>query len=227
MKQRRIISIIIPTLNEENTIRQVLSSIPHNILEPVEVLVVDGGSVDGTVEVARSLGATVVEQTKPGYSNAILEGISLAKGDVLVFIDGDGVYDPREIPSLLSIMESQDADLVIGSRFLGEIKPGNIPWLKYLVNRLFNYLLRIFLGRKISDPGSGFIVAKKASLLRLKEHLQEPIKYSMIVVGLNKGLKIIEAPITFYPRIGKSKLCSMREFLWSFHGMLKTKIRRV
>lgn len=98
MKQRLLISIIIPTLNEESSIGQVLTSIPYNMLESVEVLIIDGGSVDGTVEVAKSLGATVVRQSKPGYSNAILEGIRRAKGDVLVLIDGDGVYDPREIP---------------------------------------------------------------------------------------------------------------------------------
>lgn len=122
-------------------------------------------------------------------------------------------------------MESQDADLVIGSRFLGEIKPGNIPRLKNLMSRLFNYFLGIILRKQISDPTSGFIVAKKASSLVLKDQLQEPIKYSMILAGFSKGLKILEAPITFYPRTGKSKLGSLKVFLRTFGTLLKIKIK--
>jgi len=221
MQNQRLISIIIPTLNEEAAIGQVLRSIPYRDLGPTEVIVIDGGSADGTVEVARALGATVVKQSKPGYGQAILEGISRAKGDLLVFADGDGVYDLREIPSLLSIMESQDADMVIGSRFRGEMKPGSMPLIRSLMSRLFNYLLGIFLRSQIADLTSGFRLAKKASLLRLENQLQEPVQYSMIVAAFFNKLRVIEAPITFYPRIGRSKLSSSSAFFRTLGLLLK------
>jgi glycosyltransferase involved in cell wall biosynthesis len=226
MKKQQLVSIIIPTLNEEEAIGQVLRSIPYRDLGPIEVIVVDGGSADGTVEVAKALGANVVKQSKPGYGQAILEGISRAKGDLLVLVDGDGVYDLREIPYLLKVVESQDADIVIGSRFRGEIKPGSMPMIRYLMNRLFNYLLGIFLPIQVADLMSGFRVAKKTSLLRLKNQLREPVQYSMILSAFFNKMKVIEVPITFYPRIGRSKLSSSRAFFTTLGFLLKLRIWR-
>lgn len=138
---KHLISIIIPTLNEEYTIGQVLGLIPYRELTQFEVIVIDGGSTDGTTEIAKSLGASVVTQTKSGYARAIIEAISYAKGDILVFLDGDGIYDSREIPQLLRVMKEENADLVIGSRFRGEVKPGTIPIIRLFGNKLLNLLL--------------------------------------------------------------------------------------
>jgi len=224
MKAKRLVSIIIPTLNEEATIGQILRGIPYRDLGEAEVLVIDGGSSDGTIEVAKALGATVISQSKPGYGQAILEGITHAKGDRLVLIDGDGVYDPRELPSLLKMMDMHDADLVIGSRFLGEIKPGAIPLMRSLMDELLTFILRIIIGKRITDFGSGFRVFKKESFKKLENELREPAQYSMIWSALSYDLKVVEAPVTFYPRSGKSKLTPLSAGFRILRLFLKTKI---
>jgi glycosyltransferase involved in cell wall biosynthesis len=210
--KKQLVSIIIPTFNEEYAIRQVLSLIPYRELEQSEVIVIDGGSSDGTGEIAKTFGADVITQTKPGYAWAIIEAISHAKGDILVFLDGDGVYDPREIPRLLKIMNEEKADLVIGSRFRGEVKPGSIPITRLLGNKLINLSFAL-LGIRITDPFSGFIVTRKAAvpgLEELRKSVSEPTRYPTLAKVrlrvLLRGGKIIEAPITFYPRREKSKL---------------------
>lgn len=212
--KKQLVSIVIPTLNEEYAIGQVLSLIPYRELERVEVIVVDGGSSDGTTEIAKALGASVKTQTKPGYARAIIEAISYASGDILVFLDGDGIYDPREIPRLLKVMKEENADLVIGSRFRGEVKPGTTPIISLWRNKLLNLAFTLLLGTRITDALSGFIVARKTAvskLERLPEPAAEPVQYAIIAeVHLRQG-KVVEAPITFYPRIGKHKLSPLLE----------------
>lgn len=164
---------------------------------------------DGTTEIAKALGVTVKIQKGTGYGRAIVEAIPYARGDILVFIDGDGVYDPREIPKLLKVMKKEKADLVIGSRFRGEVKPGTTPFLRLMANKLLNLFFGLLLRRPITDAFSGFIVAKKMTLSRI-ERLPglgaEPALHTIIAeVSLKQG-KVVEAPITFYPRIGKYKL---------------------
>ena len=166
--KKQLVSIIVPTLNEEYAIGQVLSLIPYRELERAEVIVIDGGSSDGTTEIAKALGVTVKIQKGTGYGRAIVEAISYARGDILVFIDGDGVYDPREIPKLLKVMKEEKADLVIGSRFRGEVKPGTTPFLRLMANKLLNLFFGLLLRRPITDAFSGFIVAKKMTLSRIE-----------------------------------------------------------
>ena len=206
---RKLISIIIPTLNEESGIEQVLRLIPYRDLEQVEVIVIDGGSSDGTPEIAKSLGVCVVPQKRPGYSQAIIEGLSYAKGEILVFVDGDAVYDPREIPALIRVMNEEKADLVIGSRFRGEVKPGAIPKVRLFANKLLNIMASRLLGTRITDAFSGFIVARKmvvSKLAELSEPIPTPVQYAIIAEVYKKQGKIVEAPVTFYPRIGRYKL---------------------
>ena len=209
-KEKPKISIVIPTLNEETGIREVLQSIPYRELVQPEVLVVDGGSVDGTIEVARGLGATIIPQSKKGYEQAILEGAKHARGDIIVFIDGDGVYDPREIPKMLDFMKSQNADMVIGSRYLGVREPGAFPSLRDYGNRFFTLLINLLLGIGITDVFSGFTALRKELFEKIEGRIIEPAQYSIIASTYRSNGKIVEVPITFYPRLGKAKMSTAR-----------------
>lgn len=227
--KKQSVSIIIPTLNEEEAIGRVLSLIPYRELEQVthvrpQVIVIDGGSSDGTIEIVKALGASVKTQTKLGYGRAIKEAIPYAEGEILVVLDGDGVYDPREIPKLLKIMKEENADLVIGSRFLGEIKPETTPVIRLLGNKLMNLFFSLLLGKRITDAFSGFIVVRKtvvSKLERLQDPVAEPTQPDIIAeVHLRHG-KVVEAPITFYSRIGRYKLNPLLGSFRLFFSILK------
>jgi glycosyltransferase involved in cell wall biosynthesis len=205
------VSIVIPTFNEEIGIREVLLSIPYRELGEPEVLVVDGGSSDGTIQIAESLGAKVIISREKGYGKAVLEGLNYAKGDYIVVIDGDGVYDSREIPELLRIMESQNADVVSGSRYLGVTKPGSISSLHLIGDRLLAFFANVLLNTQYTDLYSGFRVVRKDFVWKIKDRITEPLQYSLILSTHECNGKIVEAPITFYPRLGKSKMSTVRD----------------
>lgn len=221
------ISIVIPTLNEETGIREVLQSIPYRELGQPEVLVVDGGSVDGTIEVAKALGATVIPQSKKGYGQAILEGARHARGDIIVLIDGDGVYDPREIPKMLDFMKSQNADMVIGSRYLGVREPGAFSSIRDFGNRLFTLMIDFLLNIEITDFFSGFTALRKELFGKIEGTIIEPAQYSIIASTCRSNGKIVEAPITFYPRLGKSKMSTMRSGFRILSRILKDSVVRL
>lgn len=219
-KQAKV-SIIIPTLNEETGIRQVLQGIPYNELGKVQVLVVDGGSTDGTIEVAKALGATVIPQSQKGYGQALLEGLRHAEGELIVLIDGDGVYDPREIPKMLIAMRSQRADMVVGSRYLGVIEPGAMPPIRDLGNRIFSLLINLIFSTRITDFNSGFRILRRSLMVRIENKITEPVQYSMILSAHTPDSKIVEAPITFYPRVGKAKMSLLSERVRLLMSILK------
>lgn len=220
------VSIIIPTLNEEIGIREVLQNIPFRDLGETQIIVVDGGSIDGTVELAKSLGANVLTQSEKGYGKAISEGIRYANGDYIVLIDGDGVYDAKQIPRLLKIMDSAKADLVIGSRYLGVIEPGSIPTFRIVINRLLTLTANFLLGTHFTDIYSGFRIFRKDLINKIRNEITEPVQYSIIYSTYRHHGKIIEVPITFYTRLGRPKLFTisngfrilrsiLKQFLWS------------
>ncbi|HLC21498.1 MAG TPA: glycosyltransferase family 2 protein, partial [Candidatus Methylomirabilis sp.] len=120
------IAAIIPALNEEEAIGQVVSAVPRDLVS--EVIVVDNGSTDRTAEVARAAGAMVVPQRERGYGAACHAGLMAADGaDLLVFLDGDRSDVPQEMPLVFGPIIQGRADLVIGSRLAGRREPGAMP----------------------------------------------------------------------------------------------------
>jgi len=199
------ISIIIPTLNEAENIAGVLDSILDRA--GVEILVVDGGSEDNTVAVANSAGATVINESRRGYGQACAAGLAAAQGDVIVFMDGDGADDPRYIGDLaLPILEDQ-ADMVLGSRLLGQIDPGAMPWHQRLGNWFAAFLIHALFGLPITDL-SPFRAVRRQSLLNLEmSEMTYGWPTEMIVKAARRTWRILEIPVTTHPRRGgKSKI---------------------
>jgi len=120
------VTAIIPALNEEESIGQVLAAVPAGVVS--EILVVDGGSSDSTVAVAQAGGARVIHEPRRGYGRACATGVAAARGDTVVFLDTDGADDPTQIPDLLAPLQGNRADMVLGSRLAGEIAPGAMPY---------------------------------------------------------------------------------------------------
>jgi glycosyltransferase involved in cell wall biosynthesis len=199
------VSVIIPTHNEAQAIGRVLADLPSDLVS--EVIVVDSNSTDGTPEIAVKLGARVVHEPRRGYGRACLTGLAIADApDVVVFLDGDYSDRPAELAQVLAPITDGRADITLGSR-LGEQRiPGALPWHAVLGNWLAASLIRLLYGVRISDLGP-FRAARTDVLRELA--LQEATygwAVEMILKGALQGFRIVEVPVSYYPRIGKSKI---------------------
>jgi glycosyltransferase involved in cell wall biosynthesis len=199
------VSVIIPTYNEAQAIGRVLADLPFDLA--TEVIVVDSNSSDGTPEIAAKMGVRVVKESRRGYGRACLTGIAKANSpDVLVFLDGDYSDRPSELPLLLAPIVEGSADITIGSRLSGVHNSGALPWHQSFGNRLAAGLIRFLYGVKISDLGP--FRAGRADVLRALalEEATYGWAVEMILKGALGGFRIVEVPVSYHPRIGKSKI---------------------
>jgi len=199
------VSVVIPTHNEAQAIGRVLADLPAHIV--TEVVVVDSNSTDGTPEIAAKMGARVLHEPRRGYGRACLTGLAAASSaDVVVFLDGDYSDRPDELPLLLTPIIDDRADITVGSRLGKQSVRGALPWHAAFGNRLAAALIRLLYGLTISDLGP--FRAGRAEVLR-QLGLQENTygwAVEMILKGSLGGFRIVEVPVSYYPRIGKSKI---------------------
>jgi glycosyltransferase involved in cell wall biosynthesis len=199
------VSVVIPTHNEAQAIGRVLADLPSDLI--TEVIVVDSNSTDGTPEIAASLGARVIQEPRRGYGQACLTGLATANSpDIVVFLDGDYSDRPSELPILLDPIIQGNADITLGSR-LGEQRiPAALPWHQAFGNRLAAGLIRLLYGVNITDLGP--FRAGRADVLHTLalEETTYGWAVEMILKGALNGFRVVEVPVTYYPRIGKSKI---------------------
>jgi len=198
------ISVIIPAFNEERAIGKVLDEIPHRV---AEVIVVDNGSTDSTAAVAQSRGAIVVHEPVRGYGQACLRGLSaLSSTDIVVFLDGDYSDFPEEMPSLYEPIETGTADLVIGSRVLGQPEKGALLPQARFGNWLSTRLIRCLFGVSFTDLGP-FRAIDYTALKRL-EMCDRDFGWTveMQVKAARLRLRCMEVPVRYRKRIGTSKI---------------------
>lgn len=203
------IKIIIPAFNEENGVGQVIQEIPKRIVD--EIIVVNNASTDKTEIIARDNGATVLHEAIPGYGRACLTGIeyvkhSPSKPDVIVFLDADHSDYPEEIIQLIQPILDNKADLVIGSRALGNKEKGSMTPQQIFGNWLATRLLKLLYNVKFSDLGP-FRAIRFDKLLELD--MQDKTygwTVEMQLKAAKKGLKCVEIPVRYRKRIGVSKI---------------------
>jgi len=199
------VSVIIPTHNEAEAIGRVLADVPSSLI--TEIIVVDSNSTDGTQDLARSMGARVISEPRRGYGRACLTGLANAENpDVVVFLDGDYSDRPSELPILLSPIIEGRADITLGSRFNFKSNPEALPWHQSFGNRLAAGLIRLLYGVKISDLGP--FRAARAEVLRAVDLQEKTYGWAveLILKGAIHGFRILEVPVSYYPRVGKSKI---------------------
>jgi glycosyltransferase involved in cell wall biosynthesis len=199
------VSVIIPVLNEEKSISAVLSNIPKNLV--TQIIVVDNGSTDRTAEIAASLGAQVVEESRQGYGHACLRGMEeLDHPDIVVFLDGDYSDYPEEMSLLVEPISSNRADLVIGSRLKGRKEKDALPPHAQFGNLLAGKLILWFFGHRYTDLGP-FRAIRYSSLQSLGM-VDRTFGWTveMQIKAIRKGLRIEEVPVSYRKRIGKSKI---------------------
>lgn len=200
------IAVIIPALNEEKAIGYVLAELPNELI--YQIIVVDNGSNDLTAEIAHRAGAEVVFEPKRGYGAACLRGLSLIKTEVeiIVFLDGDYSDYPEDLSLLISPILNNSADMVIGSRALGERQTGSLTPQQVFGNWLATRLIKLFWGFDYSDLGPfRAIRAKSLQQLQMQDH-NFGWTVEMQIKALKHSLKIKEVPVRYRKRLGKSKI---------------------
>jgi glycosyltransferase involved in cell wall biosynthesis len=199
------VSVVIPTHNEAQAIARVLADLPSDLT--TEVIVVDSKSTDGTPEIAASMGARVVQEPRRGYGQACLTGLAAANSpDVVVFLDGDYSDRPSELPILLAPIIEGRADITLGYRLHGRRSAEALPWHQAFGNRIAASLITLLYGLKISDLGP-FRAARADVLSALAlEETTYGWAVEMILKGVLAGFRVIEVPVSYHPRIGKSKI---------------------
>lgn len=203
------IAVIIPAFNEEHGVGLVIAGIPKQLV--TEIIVVNNASTDNTELVAVRAGATVLREPVPGYGRACLKGIEYLKQtqhapDIVVFLDADHSDYPEEIAQLIKPILDQKADLVIGSRALGNKEKGSMTPQQIFGNWLATRLLKLFYGIKFTDLGP-FRAIRFNKLLELD--MQDKTygwTVEMQLKAARNGLRCVEVPVRYRKRIGFSKI---------------------
>ena len=203
------LSIIIPVYNEDKTISLVLDKVfsvdlPDGLTR--EIIVIDDGSFDQTVNILDSYDKNyelrVFNQVHKGKTAALALGISKARGDIILIQDADLEYDPMQYPKLLEPILTQGAEVVYGSRFLGDIK--EMSWINFLANRISNITLRALYRVNLTDINTCYKVFKREVIQGINICSQNFAFETEVTVKLiRKGVRIKEIPVEYIARSRK------------------------
>jgi glycosyltransferase involved in cell wall biosynthesis len=211
VNREMLLSVVIPVFNEEQTVGNIIKRVKAVLSKlgcRYEIIVVDDYSGDQSLEISKNASVRVYQlKAHMGKGYALRAGLAKAKGEIVVTIDSDGSHRPEELPLLLAPVLKNQADLVIGSRYLSQ-KPVVARRLNAFGVRLFNFLIRVLTRTAVSDSQSGYRVMKSAVLagMHLKSGEYE-IESEMLVKTARLGFWVVEVPITFEQRTyGRSRL---------------------
>ena len=209
------VSVVIPCLNEEEGIQQVVAEAlaamrGANIVG--EVVVVDNASDDRSAELARAAGARVVLEPRRGYGSAYLRGLEEARGTYIVMTDADGTYPVERLPEFVDRLRS-GADMVVGNRFGGTIHAGAMPWPnRYIGNPILSGMLNLLFRSGVRDAHCGLRAVRKDVLPRLNlSTTGMEFASEMVIKAGKQRLRVDEIPIDYHPRIGESKLARVND----------------
>ncbi|TMJ87517.1 MAG: glycosyltransferase [Alphaproteobacteria bacterium] len=194
------VAVVIPTLDEEQSIADVVRSLPRAIVS--RVMVADGGSRDATVARAQAAGAEVID-AGPGYGRACLAAAMAAEdADIVVFMDGDGADDADSIGRLVEPIRSGCYDFVIASRVLGNREPGSIAWHQLAAGRLAGWGMRLLYGVRYTDMCALRAIRRDALMQLGMRELTYGWNLEMQMRAARAGLRILEIPADYHRRRG-------------------------
>jgi glycosyltransferase involved in cell wall biosynthesis len=229
LNNRIVLSIIIPALNEENGICNIMERVLAvrepltNIgVDDLELIVVDDGSSDRTAERVGTIPEVILvrHQTNLGYGAALKSGFRAASGQMLGFLDADGTYPPENLPDLCEAI-LDGADIVVGSRRSGATS--EMPFVRRIGNFLWSNLLTMLAGQRILDPASGMRVFRREALEYIYP-LPDGLNFTPVMStrSAHEELRVVELPVPYQERTGRSKLSVVRDGLRFLRTILWT-----
>jgi glycosyltransferase involved in cell wall biosynthesis len=222
LKRSNTITIIIPTLNEEEGIKKTINSIPLgdlNKIYNVEILVVDGNSKDNTIDIAKGSGAKVIVEENGGYGRAYKTGFLQASGEIIVTMDADATYPAEKIPEYLSFMEKNNLDFLTVNRF-SSMDKDSMNTLHKMGNYLLSETLRLIYSVNIRDSQSGMWIMKKSFADRLSIP-SDGMSFSQdIKIVAFKYFKSYEVKGSYFKRLGKAKMSLINDGFSNLKNLL-------
>ena len=219
------LTVIIPTLNEGESIGPTIDQIPRDVpWLDVKVLVIDGNSTDNTAAEAEKRGAKVVNEPRKGYGRAYKTGFSLVDTDFVATLDGDTTYPADKIPHVLAFLINNDLDFVTCNR-LDRMDRDAMSMTHKIGNWGLTFGTNLFHGINIRDSQSGMWVFKREVIGKVNLTSDGmPLSEEFKIEAFRRGLRAIEIPVPFHSRVGEVKLNTWEDGVWNL-WFLVTKMK--
>ncbi len=220
-----MVSVVIPTLNEAGNILEAVTTIHNDLAYPKEIIIVDGNSTDGTIEIVKDLGyCRLIIEPRRGYGLALRTGMKNAKGNIIVMVDGDGTYEVKHINRMLDKMVEKDVDMVLATRMYDPNKA--MGFMNFLGNKVITWCFDFFYSQFLSDTQSGFRAISHEAIDNV-DLTQDDMAYAteMLIKFAKEGYNMVEVPTTYKSRkYGRPKLRRFKSgieiFSTIFRGVL-------
>ena len=220
----KTVSVVFPAYNEASNIGAAVADfLAAGVVD--EIVVVDNNSIDGTGDAAREAGARVVQETSQGYGHALRRGLREARGDLVILAEPDGTFVGRDMLKLLAYAD--DFDMVCGTRTTRELvwEEANMGWFLRIGNVAVAKMIQVLYGGpSLTDCGCTLRLTHRTALLQIVDDLTVGGSHflpEMVIVGLQRKLRIIEVPVNYRGRVGESKITG------TIRGTLRTGFRMI
>lgn len=217
-----LVSVVIPTLNEAGNIKEALTTIHEELKYPNEIIVVDGNSTDGTLEIVKDIDfCKLIVEPRRGYGLALRKGMKQAKGDIIVMVDGDGTYEFKHINQLLDKLTETDAELCMATRMYDPNKA--MGFMNFVGNKVITFCFDFLYQQFLSDTQSGFRAISHAAIEKVEfKETDMSFATEMLVRFAKRGFKMVEVKSIYKQRkYGKTKLRKFKSGIEIFTTMLK------
>jgi hypothetical protein len=226
-EKKRLLSVIIPTLNEQSGIEETLRSIPKSYISnelgyEIEIIVVDGQSTDSTCEIATRMGARVIIEERRGYGRACKSGFAHAKGDILVTLDADNTYPTESIPSYIEELNDKNLEFITINRF-SHMEKGAMSTTRMIGNKILTYLMRLLYSINVKDSQSGMWVMKRSFISQIRLLSDDMSLSEEIKIIAFRFFRSAESEGRYFARAGTAKLKVMDDGWKNFKYLFQYK----
>ncbi len=216
-----MVSVVIPTLNEAGNIREALETLDRELAFPKEIIVVDGNSTDGTLEIVKDSNCRLIIEPRRGYGLALRKGMKAAKGDIVIMVDGDGTYEFKHVNRLVERMLETDAEMCLATRMYDPDKAMGL--INFVGNKIITFCFNMLYKQNLSDTQSGFRAISHSAIEKVDFHETDmAFATEMLIKFSQKGFRMVEIPSDYKIRkYGKTKLRPFASGIQIFTTILK------